>query len=538
MQVQFQQLLERMAHSTLQAWLGDDIAALLQAMSRQEHTFEQLFQSVNNCFTAQEIIADPEKRRHLIDGLRPHEVDQLANDLQLGNGNAYELLSTITFSRSQLNCLADFLGVDPIEPELTVRIQEVTSVAPAYPLFDHQIAAAEKVLKFFDADEGMQAARDKRVILHMPTGSGKTRTAINVMCSMLRNFPGKTVVWLAHTAELCDQAANEFEIAWASLGNREVCVYRKWGSARCPLDDARDGLLVASLQSMYGTLQSEMQSYFSLSERTALVVMDEAHYSIARTYQDVLECIAPKRDSCLLGLTATPGRTSDTESLARFYNKKKITMDTPSHHSPIDFLVDHGYLADVVYEHIDYYPDLILSDSEKEQLSRALDLPESVVERLGSDSARNVKIVKRIIDECSVPGTKVILFACSVKHSKSLAVVLNSFGINARAVYGAMPKPLREKYISQYKSGEQVQVLVNFDLLTTGFDAPRTNCVFIARPTQSVALHSQMVGRGLRGPKANGNTKSKIITVADHLPGFTSVSGAFEHWDENFWPDA
>ena len=77
-------------------------------------------------------------------------------------------------------------------------------------------------------------------------------------------------------------------------------------------------------------------------------------------------------------------------------------------------------------------------------------------------------------------------------------------------------------------------MLFNYGVLTAGFDAPRTRCVIIARPTTSLVLYSQMAGRAMRGPKAGGNLKAEIFTVADtNLPGFGSVTDAFTNWEES-----
>ena len=75
--------------------------------------------------------------------------------------------------------------------------------------------------------------------------------------------------------------------------------------------------------------------------------------------------------------------------------------------------------------------------------------------------------------------------------------------------------------------------VVNYGVLTAGFDAPRTSCVVIGRPTTSLVLYSQMVGRALRGPKSGGNRTCQIYTVADtSLPGFRSVATGFQNWEE------
>ena len=92
-----------------------------------------------------------------------------------------------------------------------------------YALFAHQRTAAREI-------SDALAEHPRRVILHMPTGAGKTRTAMNVIADHLRSYEPTLVIWLANTEELCEQSAAEFEKAWSYLGNREVGVYRFWGN--------------------------------------------------------------------------------------------------------------------------------------------------------------------------------------------------------------------------------------------------------------------------------------------------------------------
>ncbi|NYT28022.1 MAG: hypothetical protein H0A76_09100 [Candidatus Thiodubiliella endoseptemdiera] len=76
-------------------------------------------------------------------------------------------------------------------------------------------------------------------------------------------------------------------------------------------------------------------------------------------------------------------------------------------------------------------------------------------------------------------------------------------------------------------------VICNYAILTTGFDAPKTSVAVIARPTTSLVLYSQMVGRAIRGVKAGGNKKAKIVTVVDkNLGGFGNIAKAFNNWDD------
>ena len=98
-------------------------------------------------------------------------------------------------------------------------------------------------------------------------------------------------------------------------------------------------------------------------------------------------------------------------------------------------------------------------------------------------------------------------------------------------IWGEFVYNIAKEYIDLYKSGE-IKVLFNFGVLTHGFDAPNTDIVIIARPTQSPILYSQMIGRVMRGVKSGGNKNCKVITVKDPIYGFRDMSESFKYWEE------
>lgn len=107
-------------------------------------------------------------------------------------------------------------------------------------------------------------------------------------------------------------------------------------------------------------------------------------------------------------------------------------------------------------------------------------------------------------------------------------------GFNADAITANTSPQERERLITRFKDdAPDTKILCNYGVLTTGFDAPRTSAALIARPTKSLVLYSQMVGRAIRGAKAGGNETAEIITVVDkELPGFGSVAEAFTNWED------
>lgn len=214
----------------------------------------------------------------------------------------------------------------------------------------------------------------------------------------------------------------------------------------------------------------------------------------------------------------------------------KVTLTIPGYESPIDYLQDQGYLAKAEFHQLDYIIDgdithVTLSESELTSISEGGEIPKRILDALGNDSRRNIKIVNRIF-ELIDRGRKTILFSCSVPHARALTAILRYKGVSVGLVTSESDSTSRKKTIQKYKCGE-LDVLVNYGVLTTGFDAPITSAALISRPTTSLSLYSQMVGRATRGCKVGGNETCEIHTVVDNvIPGFKSMAKAFEHWED------
>jgi len=98
---------------------------------------------------------------------------------------------------------------------------------------------------------------------------------------------------------------------------------------------------------------------------------------------------------------------------------------------------------------------------------------------------------------------------------------------------GTTDRKIRSKAIKDFKDGN-VQLICNFGILSAGFDAPKTDLVFIARPTVSLVLYSQMLGRGLRGPAIGGTEDCKVITVRDNIEGYEDMDSVYSYFEDYF----
>ncbi|MYB32222.1 MAG: DEAD/DEAH box helicase [Acidobacteria bacterium] len=483
-----------------------------------------------------EALRDTQTRRRIIRMLPLPKARELAKRLGAKDDRAlYDNLSSKSDDSAALETLYSFFGVvrDPRAPK--DRSPDAMQARAGYALFHHQRTAADKVT----------AALSKtphKVVLHMPTGAGKTRTAMHIVATHLRLYEPTVVCWLAHSAELLHQAADEFQNAWRYLGNREVRLVRFWGYRRSNALEVRDGVIVAGLGKVSALDNRDPATLLRLAERVSLTIIDEAHQAIAPTYEAILTALYSKRPhNSLLGLTATPGRTwSDVledSKLSTYFDRRKVTLEVEKYDDPVTFLIDEGYLARPVFRTLNSGAGLKLSAADVKALASAIDVPRTILDRLGTDTQRNLRILTAVTDLLT-RHRRVLVFAPSVESARLLAAILSVRGHDASVVTNQTSESDRERTIKRFRStARQSMVLVNYGVLTTGFDAPATSAALIARPTRSLVLYSQMIGRATRGTRVGGNDKAEIVTVVDpHLPGFGSVADAFKNW-EDVWSE-
>lgn len=477
------------------------------------------------------LLSDKKSRSTLLNLLRPEEASELCRVLGLRSADPYSALKAASYGRDRLERLISFFGL-PL-PSLIddTPASPITTVTPAHPLFTHQLRAAMEVRSMLQEDP-------RRVLLHMPTGSGKTRTAMHVIADELRSRQRTLVVWLAHSEELCEQAAEEFASVWSHVGNRAVQVHRLYGANEFAARDATDGVVVAGFSKLYHRARSDPAFVGLLGARSSLVVVDEAHQAIAPTYQLILEVLTePYPGTGLLGLSATPGRTwndvAKDEQLSRFFARRKVTLRVDGYPNPVDYLVAEGYLARLNFTRLPFDWTGALQPEEAVAIEEGFEIPSSVLQRLADDEQRSLAILRRC-EGLLQRHSRVIVFATTVEHAELLASALCLRGHRASAVTAQTDTAERRRILSDFKSQDTTPaILCNFGVLTTGFDAPRTSAALIARPTRSLVLYSQMIGRAARGPRAGGNEQADIVTVVDTgLPGFGDMASAFTNWED------
>lgn len=512
-------------------------------------------------YSEQKILSIKKIRNSLFDTFTKSEIELLAKTISKSERkNYYTYLKNLTFKKNskEMNLLKNYFEMEEIKikednevktekVEINLKINENSHVKPLYPLFDHQIKASYEAIELLESEK-------PRAFLHMPTGSGKTRTAVNIMSMLLRkktdNF---CMIWLANKEELCDQAMNEFYKSWQILGNQQIKIVKHFGGVRSNLKNINNELeekpmvIFSSLGMIWEDVTSNISSIIELSKKTSLVVMDEAHLSTAKTYKTIIELLAPTNKTSILGLSATPGRTyrdvnQDIE-LKDFYYSQKISLKIKNEKNIINWLIKNEYLAKASIEKINFESDLVKLFTKKEvenELTRikdGKDYSKNFLKKLSNDNERIEFLINTIIEE-SKKNQKMIVFASSKDNAIAISDLLNIKGIKAASITNETDVSLRRKSINDYKDEKNnLNILVNYDVLTTGFDAPKTKIAIIGRPTTSIVLYHQMIGRAVRGKKQGGNKSCRILTVADtYLPGYKNLADSFYFW-EDIWND-
>jgi superfamily II DNA or RNA helicase len=429
--------------------------------------------------------------------------------------------------------ISDVLGISsdylPTKIELNLVIENIEPTRPLFPLHDYQSDIKKLIIN--ELQEG-----NPRFLIQMPTGSGKTRTALQSIIEYDKTANlfnrERIVLWLAHTQELCEQAIDTMEDLWLNLSTYQLKIVRCWGNYHPSATDITGGFVIGTFQKFYGLLKSESFLLNSIKRKLSIIVVDEAHKSTSYSYSKVINYLAAQKNVTLIGLTATPGRaylnTIENSELAKFYDKKLIAPKFKK--NPIIELREKGILAKLNRRLIDTKVDIDVEMGD--EMSLTMDISSVTIQKLATNNNRN-KLILSIIEDEVKKGNPCLIFSCSVEHSKLLSAALNFTGMKSFYVDGEMRKVIRKQVIDDFKNGKY-DILFNYGVLSTGFDAPRIRTLILARPTSSVVLYSQMIGRGLRGPKMGGAEVCNLIDLKDNFKNFGGVEEVYSYF-EDYW---
>ena len=321
-------------------------------------------------------------------------------------------------------------------------------------LRDYQIDICSRVSEAFE--------HHRSVMVQMPTGTGKTMVLAELVKQLMMKDEGVRILIVAHRRELIEQIK-------ATIKRMKM--------------DSRN-ITVESIQTISRRIDA-------LDFIPSLVVIDEAHHALAKTYKMMWETWP---DAKFLGLTATPCRLNG-KGFTDLFDILVQSWDIPT-------FIKEKWLS--TYDFVS-----IKADSRTQQLISSL-------KKRGADGDYQVKEMDAVLNKrpsierlynCVMEyahNRKGFVYAININHARSIAEYYQSQGVNAVAIDSHTPVKERERIISSFRSGG-LQVLVNVDIFSEGFDCPDVEFIQLARPTLSLAKYLQMVGRGLRPSKGKKN---------------------------------
>lgn len=297
----------------------------------------------------------------------------------------------------------------------------------------------------------------RSILICSPTGSGKTALTAH----MLKTAASRSMAswFIVHRRELIKQSIGAFD----KIGLRHGVIANGFSSDFEPLTQ------VCSI----GTLQNRYMKY----KEPRLIVWDECHHMGAASWEKIFKGFP---NSYHIGLTATPYRM-DGKGLGKYFDEM---ISGPS----VSDLIEDGYLSDYKL-YAPANPDLHgvkkrMGDYVKSDLAQAMDKP--------TITGSAIKEYKKHAD-----GKRAVVFSVSISHSLHVVGQFRQAGVSAEHVDGSTPRDERDAALHRFATGK-TKVLSNVDLFGEGFDVPSIECAILLRPTQSLSLYLQQVGRALR----------------------------------------
>ncbi len=426
-------------------------------------------------------------------------------------------------------------------------------------LADFQEDVGALITETLEAEEDYE----KRGLVILPTGSGKTRvTSESLIKWYLDSEKPRIILWICHRKELCYQASETFERVWQKIAfddyanpwGRDLNIHRFWGDVNWSdnggssensalsrrIDREGGALVICTIDTLREIANNNDESHTEAREGIMgpdCVVIDEAHRFETPRYRETLAGVGvglnlTSQDQFggrLIGLTATPYRSDERQMsyMYRRYGGRFLLDDLIGTESPTanqvrtsiaslrSRLEEKGVLAKAVVQMVSFGDQR--RDVGSEALDEFSDLKESWMKtNLGNNSNRNQAMVEKIV-ELNQEGRKSILFfGLSVEHSKLVTMSLNSIGIRSEVVHSKTRRVTRRSFVERFRRGE-IEVLSNYGIFDTGFDAPNVDAIVIARPIGSEVLLQQIVGRGLRGREFGGTDDCVIVAVQDMI---------------------
>ncbi len=366
-----------------------------------------------------------------------------------------------------------------------------------------------------------------RALLFLPTGAGKTRVTVQALVeSIIREQVASPILWIAQSDELCEQAVQTWSTVWREFGDQPLRICRLWRDNEVANSIESHSVVVATDAKLEKVRDRDEYDWL---RRASVVVVDEAHTAAGDGMGATLKWLGIGRDKTerpLLGLTATPFKGTGVEANNRFARRFGDRLLNVLGDDPYVELQRLGVLARVEHRVLPG-SNFLMNAEELGRFEKFRDVPQSVLERVGRDQERTIRLLEDIVRR--PPDWPILVFTSSVLAAQTLSALLKVRGLTSATVSGNTPMAARRRTIEEFRAGS-IQVLTNCNVLTQGFDAPGVRALYIAKPTFSPNAYIQMVGRGLRGPLNGGKEECLIVNIEDTFEKFRE-SLAYKEFD-------
>ena len=350
------------------------------------------------------------------------------------------------------------------------------------------------------------------ILYQMPTGTGKTRLFTSIIRDIniwgLRHNINFRILIIAHRSELIEQSS------------RSLDKYRiKHGVLAGTMKDKRDltqAIQVASIQ----TITHPANQCLIEDLKFDFIIIDEAHHAVASSYQKLWE-FCP--DAKKLGVTATPWRMNNN-GFAQIFDAYIPSMS-------IKEFIQKGWLATYQYYSIPISSELLKSIDSIREFDIEGDYKNSAL----AEVCDTLKIRAQLYDSYAknALGKKGIIYSISREHSEHICSQYQSHGVSIENIDSKTPAKVREAVINAFKNGE-IDIIVNVDIFSEGFDCPDIEFIQLARPTKSLVKYIQQVGRGLR---KNGDKRCIILDNVGMYSRF-GLPDEVRDWESYFYGES
>lgn len=366
-------------------------------------------------------------------------------------------------------------------------------------LRNYQQEAKQKIFEAWDDCDN--------VMFQMPTGTGKTRLFTSIISDIkawsIINSKEAKVLIIAHRVELIDQISESLEKYKVSHG------IIAGGKER----NLRPQVQVASIQTITHRTNSDLANSLDVD----FIIIDEAHHSTANSYKKLWELYPNAKK---LGVTATPWRMNHSGFSSIF--------DTIIVSKPIKEFISEGWLASYSYYSIKESSSIKHEIDNIDDFDIEGDYKVSALERVMDNHSIRANLLKSYLELAK--GKKGIIYSISRSHSDHICNEYREAGINIVRIDSQTPRDERRLYVQRFKKG-LIDVIVNVDIFSEGFDCPDIEFIQLARPTRSLVKYLQQVGRGLR-PVAGKGKCIILDNVGAHIE--FGLPNADRNWDEDF----